>query len=87
MTLAAQLATLPLIIFYFGNLSLVAPLVNLLLLPLFSYLMISGFGIILASLAFAEISQYLFWVVWLILTYMIGVVDFFSHAWLVALKF
>lgn len=41
-TLAATLATLPLTIFTFGSVSLVAPVANLLILPLIPWAMISG---------------------------------------------
>ncbi len=87
MTVSAQLATLPLIIFYFGNWSLVAPLVNLLILPLLPYLMVSGFGVMGLSLIFPAVSQYLFWIVWLILTWLINIVEFFGSWFFAALKF
>ncbi len=46
-TLSAIIATLPLILFYFGRLSLVAPLVNILILPIIPYAMLFGFFIAL----------------------------------------
>ena len=46
-TLSAIVATLPLILFYFGRLSLSAPLVNILVLPLVPYAMLFGFLTIL----------------------------------------
>ena len=42
-TLAAQAAVFPLLIFYFGQLSLISPLANLAVLPLIPYTMFSGF--------------------------------------------
>lgn len=86
-TLAAQILVLPLIFYYFGNVSLMAPLVNTLVLwviPLvtllgFSFLLItyvSGFGAILVST-----------LIYLPLKYFFVVIDFFSELdWLV-LKF
>ncbi|HHT02661.1 MAG TPA: DNA internalization-related competence protein ComEC/Rec2 [Firmicutes bacterium] len=43
-SLAAQLAVLPLLIWHFGRLCLLAPIVNVLLVPLLSPLMICGLG-------------------------------------------
>ncbi len=42
MTLSAQSMVLPLIVYYFGNLSLIAPLANVLVLPLIPFIMILG---------------------------------------------
>ncbi|MDP3727734.1 MAG: ComEC/Rec2 family competence protein [bacterium] len=49
-TLAAQLAVLPLIVFYFGRLSFVAPFANLAILPLIPLTMFLGFSTGIASL-------------------------------------
>lgn len=57
-SIAAQLATMPLIAFTFGNVSVVAPLANVLVLPLVPLLMFVGFvvgvvGMLLPTAAFA----------------------------------
>lgn len=57
-SIAAQLATMPLIAFAFGSLSVVAPLANVLVLPLVPLLMFVGFvvgvaGMLLPASAFA----------------------------------
>ncbi len=43
MTLSAQLMVLPLIVYYFGNLSVISPLSNILVLPAMPFIMIVGF--------------------------------------------
>jgi len=78
LTLAAQLATLPLIVYNFGRISLISPIVNLLVVPIVTYLTVIGFGVLFLSLVFSEISQYLFWPVWLLLSYVIKVIGFFA---------
>lgn len=78
MTLSAQIATLPLIVYNFGRISLVGPIVNLLILPILSYLMIVGFGALFFSLILPIMAQYLFWPVWLFLTYLIKIIELFS---------
>jgi competence protein ComEC len=49
LTIAAQLATLPIVIFNFGRISLVSPLANLLVAPLVPLSMLFGFLLILFS--------------------------------------
>lgn len=43
LTLASQLATMPTILFYFGNLSIISPLANILVAPFLPILMFLGF--------------------------------------------
>lgn len=79
-TLAAQIATTPLIVFSFGRFSLIAPIVNLLVLSAATYLTILGLVIVFLSLLFPPLSQYFFWPAYLFLIYIIKVVEFFA-AW------
>lgn len=51
-TLAAQILTLPLILFYFGRVSLIAPFANILFLPFIPLLMLCSFFTLLSSLLF-----------------------------------
>jgi len=78
MSLSAQFTTLPLIIYNFGRLSLVSSIVNLLVLPSLPYLMIIGFGAIFLSLLVPAFAQYLFFPVWILLTYLIKAVEIFA---------
>ena len=77
-TLAAQPAVLPLLVYVFGQVSLVSPLVNILVLLAVPYAMVAGF--ITGGLGFlweplAYISG---WVVWLLLEYQIRMIAFFA---------
>ncbi|MAF14288.1 MAG: hypothetical protein CMI53_05380 [Parcubacteria group bacterium] len=87
MTLAAQITTMPLIIFNFGRLSLIGLLANLLVLPVLPYLMIVGFSALLLSLVFTSYSFYLFWPVFFILSYLIKVIEWLSLVPLAAINF
>ena len=78
MTFAAQIATSPLIIFYFERLSLISPVVNLLVVPTLPYLMMAGLGAIFLSLALPMLSLYLFWPVYFLLSYIIKIIELFS---------
>jgi competence protein ComEC len=79
-TLAAQLATLPLIIYQFGKLSLIAPLVNLLILPVVPAIMLLGIAAAVVGLFSLKIASILFWLVFPFLFYFIKVVEI-SAGW------
>jgi competence protein ComEC len=84
-TLAAQILTLPLVVCLFGRLSLVAPLANLLILPVQPLVMSWGGATALASLvpwlpAMEAVSRAIAWVPWLCLAYTVAVVRWLA-AW------
>jgi competence protein ComEC len=74
-TLAAQLMTLPLIIYYFGQVSLVSVLANALIMPLHPLTLISGGAATLLAQIIPALGQLVGWVTWLFLTYTVGVVN------------
>ncbi len=82
-TIAAQISVLPIIVYNFGNISLIAPITNLLILPIIPWLMILGF----ASAIFGIFSNFLGWVFylpsWLLLTYFLKIMDIFYQPWAV----
>jgi len=78
MTLSAQIFTLPILIYNFGYLSLVAPITNVLILPLLPLIMISGFIFGLLGMLWQPLGWILSWPAWFLLTYLIKVVDRFS---------
>lgn len=70
-TLSAQLAVFPFIAYYFGQISLIAPIANLLVLPVIPVAMLFGFlGIMLGS--------FFAWPAWLFLAYVIKMVEILS---------
>lgn len=77
MTLAAQVFTLPILIYNFGYFSLVAPFANILIVPLLPYILALGFLFLLfgllSPLAFLASLPVLF-----LLNYLTITVDFFS---------
>src|SRR3990167_2660271 len=80
-TFSAQIFTLPIMVYNFGNISLVSPITNLLVLPIVSWLMIFGF----LSSMLGTVSQFLGWIIsipcWILLTYFVKVIDVFSQPW------
>ncbi len=80
-TFAAQVFTLPIIIYSFGNISFVSPITNLLVLPVVYWLMIFGF----LSAFLGIFSGMLGWVFsvpcYFVLSYFLWIIDFFSQDW------
>jgi competence protein ComEC len=74
-TLAAQIATGPLIVYHFGRLSLVSLLTNLLILPAQPLVMLTGGLATLAGLIWLPAGQLLGWLAWLPLAWTVGVVQ------------
>ena len=78
MTLSAQIFTLPILIYNFGYFSQVAPITNVLVVPLLPYIMGLGFIFGLIGMIFQPLGWILSWPCWLLLTYLTKVVDWFS---------
>lgn len=78
-TLAVQITTLPLIILYFGRLSLVLFVVNLLIIPVQAQLLILGITATLAAIVSPPVAQVLYWIDMLLLAWTIGVVRLFAN--------
>ena len=81
MTLSAQIFTLPILIYNFGYVSLVSPLTNILIVPLLPYIMGLGFIFGIVGIIFQPLAWLLSLACWLLLTYLIKIVDFFSQPW------
>ena len=79
-TLAAQIAVLPLLIFLFGRVSLISPVVNVLVLLATPYAM--GVGFVGAALAFLSgaLGRLIGGAAWIILEYQLRVIAFFAKA-------
>jgi len=80
-TFAAQIFTLPIMVYNFGNISFVAPITNLLVLPIVYWLMIFGFLTSVAGIFSSALGWILSIPCWLLLTYFVKVIDFFSQPW------
>src|ERR671931_1726469 len=63
LTIAAELATLPIVLAVFQQVSLVSPLANLLAAPLVPWIMASD-AVLVAALLSAPVASGLAWVVW-----------------------
>lgn len=86
-TLAAQIAVLPLLIINFGQLSLIAPMANLLILPFIPATMLLGFLGALGGLIFLPLGQVFGWIAWLFLSYEIKIIELLAKIPIAAISF
>jgi len=87
MTVAAQIMTLPLLLSTFGRVSLVSLPANILIVPLLPLVMVGGFIAALGGMFSEIIGKVLFLPLWLILHYIILVIEFFSRVPLASFSF
>lgn len=78
MTLAAQIFTLPILVFNFGQISLIAPFSNILIIPFLPLIMILGFIFILLGTILQPLAFILSLPLWVLLSYLLLVVKGFS---------
>ena len=77
-TISAILVTLPLILFQFGRLSVVAPVVNMLILCTIPFIMLLGFFGVVVSFVSYPLAKIISWVAWFGMGYVVLVVQFFA---------
>ncbi len=78
-TTAAQITTLPLILYYFGRLSVVSPLVNFIIIPFQPLVLLFGVVGVLVGLLIAPIGELILSGAWLFLTITVEVIEFFAE--------
>jgi len=86
MTFSAYLFTLPILIYNFGYVSLVALLSNVLIVPLLYSIMIFGFLFALLGIMSPPLGWILSFPVWILLTYVTKTVDWLSNIPLASLS-
>ncbi len=77
-TLSAQALVIPIIFFHFGQVSLISPVVNALVLWTIPLATVLGFAIVLFSFIFDPIAQIIAWIAWVPLSIFVWVVQGFS---------
>lgn len=77
-TLAAQIMVLPLLIIYFGRLSIISPIANVLVLWIIPYAMIFSLFDGLAGLTWWPVGRLFAYIAWPVLTYIILIIEWLS---------
>ncbi|MBE2219924.1 MAG: DNA internalization-related competence protein ComEC/Rec2 [Anaerolineae bacterium] len=78
LTLAAQILTLPLMVGYFGQLSLISLLANAFILPIQPGVMLWGGLATILGMVWLPLGQLFAWIAWLFLAATIGMVEAFA---------
>lgn len=78
LTVSATLSTLPFILFYFGRVSFVAPIVNVLVLWIIPWLMAFGFTAIVTSFLWFPVGQVFAWIAWVGMRYSVWIATLFT---------
>ncbi len=78
MTLAAQVATLPILVYNFGRISFISPLANVLIVPALPCIMGAGFVFSLSAVAWSFLGKILIWPVWFLFAYVTKLIELFS---------
>ena len=79
-TLPAQVLTVPLLLYHFGQLSLASLPANLLVLPAQPAVMLSGGVALLGGLVWPALGRVVAWPAWLFLTYTLAVIEWLATA-------
>lgn len=77
-TFAAQVFTMPILIFNFGYIPVLSPVINILIVPFLAPLTILLFIFGFSSMLFWPLGYVLSWPAWLSLSYLTSVIDIFS---------
>lgn len=77
-TISAQIFTFPILIYNFGRITILSPISNILILPLIPLVTILGFIFAFLGIFFQSLGQILSWLAYLMLSYVIKIIDFFS---------
>ena len=78
MTVSAQLAVVPLLIYYFHQFSALSLLANILILPFVPFAMLAGFVSGVGGMIFLPLGKIIGFTAWAITTYQIKIIEFFA---------
>lgn len=79
MTLAAQIATLPILIYNFGRISFISPIANVLIVPILPFIMGLGLAFNLGTVVWSFFGKILAWPTYIGLTYITRLTDCLSQ--------
>ncbi len=79
MTLAAQIATLPILIYNFGRISFISPIANILIVPLLPFIMTLGLAFNIGTVIWPFFGKILVWPTYIALTYITRLTDYLSR--------
>jgi competence protein ComEC len=79
MTLAAQIAVLPILIYNFGKISFISPIANVLIVPTLPFIMSLGLAFNISALFWPLAGKVFIWPTYIGLTYVVRLTEFLSR--------
>ena len=79
MSFSAQVFTFPVLVYHFGQISLISPITNLFVVPVLPYLMAFGFIFVIFGVIFFPLTYIFIFFVWVLLTYIVKITELFSR--------
>ncbi|MFA6096569.1 MAG: ComEC/Rec2 family competence protein [Candidatus Paceibacterota bacterium] len=86
-TISAQIAALPILLYNFGNVSVLSVVSNMLVLPFAIAVMIGGFAIIFIGTFSLYLARVLSWPIWLLIEYQVETIKYISKIDLFAIRY
>lgn len=86
MTLSAQIFVLPLVVFYFGRLSLVSPIANLVVLPFIPWIMLFGFLSGIANFLSGWLGSFFGFGAYILMKFVVFIIKLFASLPFAAIK-
>lgn len=77
-TFAAQVFTLPILLYNFGQMSIISPITNILIVPILPYIMVLGFLFVILGAIFLPLSYIFLFPLFVLLKYLTKVVEVFA---------
>ncbi len=78
-TMAAQVFTTPIILYYFGRFSVIAPVANIIFLPLVPFIMFFSFFALMFSFVFFPLAQLMVAISWVLIQFLVLGVHVVAH--------
>jgi len=78
MTFAAQIFVIPILAYNFGQISIVSPITNILIAPLFPFILMAGSALIILGFFHLELTFFVNWFLILVFGYFLEVVRYFD---------
>ena len=86
-TMCAQIATFPILLYNFGNISLLSVISNMLILPFAVPVMIGGFAISFIGTFSLYFGRVLSWPIWLMIEYQLQMIKYMSTIDILSIKY
>lgn len=86
-TMSAQIATFPILLYNFGNVSLLSVISNMMILPFAVPVMIGGFAISFVGIFSLYLARVISWPIWLMIEYQVQMIRYMAKIDILSIKY